>query len=179
MNDKPREKKKPPSKRTNDPIISPPLADGYENFLGEVSLVLAEARKQAVRAVNTILAATYWEIGRRIVEFEQGGRDRAGYGEALLEHLSMDMGRRFGRGFSVDNLESMRLFYLAYPESGISETAPRKSVLPEKSETLSRIFSVDDLATAFPLSWSHMAQEIETTRRLLDERSNRKKEAAQ
>ena len=134
---------------------SPPSPDGYQDFLGEVSSLLAAARKQAARAINSVLVATYWELGRRIVEFEQAGKERAGYGEQLLQRLSSDLGRRFGRGFSVDNLESMRLFYLTYMEPPISETVSRKWAAPEKSGARSRIFPLDALMVAFPLSWSH------------------------
>lgn len=102
-----------------------PSENDYELFLGNVSQLLDEARKNAARTVNTLLVATYWELGRRIVEFEQSGRERAGYGEQLLQQLSNDLTKRFGRGFSVDNLESMRLFYLSYPEALISETLSR------------------------------------------------------
>ena len=115
----------------------------------------AGLKKQAARAVNTVLVATCWELGRRIIEFEQGGKERAGYGEQLLQRLSSDLGKRFGRGFSVDNLESIRLFCLTYMESKISQTVSRKLAEPKKSGTPSRIFFLDDLMTAFPLSWSH------------------------
>lgn len=90
-------------------------------------------------------------MGRRIVEHEQGGRTRAGYGEELLGRLSADLTRRFKRGFSVDRLETARLFYLAYPQ--ISATASRK-LLPPKAATASR---KSDAALPFPLSWSHYA----------------------
>ena len=143
------------SKQAPGSPAAPLLTDGYQVFLGEVSSLLAEARKQTARAVNTVLAATYWELGRRIVEFEQGGKERADYGAQLLQRLSADLRRQFGRGFSVDNLESMRLFYLAYSNLPISETASRKLTDPEKSETVSRISRLDDLMTVFPLSWSH------------------------
>jgi predicted nuclease of restriction endonuclease-like (RecB) superfamily len=144
-----------PPKQTPNLAEPPHLPDGYQDFLSEVSTLLAAARKQAARAVNTVLVATYWELGRRIIEFEQGGKERAGYGEQLLQRLSSDLGKRFGRGFSVDNLESMRLFYLTYMESKISQTMSRKLAESKKSGTPSRIFFLDDLMTAFPLSWSH------------------------
>jgi len=67
------------------------------------------------RSVNALMTASYWEIGRRIVEAEQKGRRPAGYGEQLMEWLSANLTARFGRGFGVNNLESMRNFYLAYP----------------------------------------------------------------
>jgi len=81
-----------------------------------------------VRYVNTALVATYWLMGRRIVEYEQKGKERAEYGEELLQKLSQDLKRRFGRGFSPDNLEAMRRFYLSYPVE-ISEALMRKFLL--------------------------------------------------
>lgn len=131
----------------------------YKSILGEISGVIEEARRSAVRAVNAAMTTAYWLIGGRIVESEQAGSPRADYGTGLLKRLATDLTSRFGRGFSVDNLESMRAFYLAYPPDRISETLSR--MLPEehrtvqKSETPSRISSPAELATAFPLSWSH------------------------
>jgi len=63
-----------------------------------------------------VMTATYWELGRRIVEFEQGGERRAGYGEELIKRLADDLGRRFGRGYSYPNLSKFRQFYLSYPD---------------------------------------------------------------
>ncbi|MFH0730574.1 MAG: DUF1016 N-terminal domain-containing protein [Pseudomonadota bacterium] len=150
-------KKKVPGSKKETPKDPPslPPEKGYELFLSDVSQLLDDARKNAARAVNTLLVATYWELGRRIIAFEQDGKERAGYGEQLLQQLSDDLTGRFGRGFSVDNLESMRLFYLSYSETFISETLSRKCEGQKKSETPSRIFTLDDLVTAFPLSWSH------------------------
>ena len=91
-----------------------------------VSLI-KEARRVSAWTVNAIMTATYWEISRRIVESEQEGKRRAGYGEELLKKLSADLTGRFGRGFSPDNLENMRRFYMTYKATQISETAPRKS----------------------------------------------------
>ncbi len=115
----------------------------YNSFLKDLVTFLDQSRRQAVQAVNAVLSANYWEMGRRIVEFEQHGKDRAEYGKELLKHISKDLNKRFGKGFSVDNLETMRLFYKAYPLHMISETLSRKSTnsmeTPSKSETLSRI----------------------------------------
>ncbi|MDE2291478.1 MAG: DUF1016 family protein, partial [Elusimicrobia bacterium] len=99
--------------------------------------------------VNAVMTATYWEVGRQVVEFQQAGRRRAEYGEGLLARLSKDLSARFGRGFSEDNIENMRRFYLAWPPSAISERLSRKS------ETPSRELTLEDLTTSFPLSWSH------------------------
>lgn len=138
--------------------------ESYVPLLEEITQLLEASRQQAARSVNAILTATYWEIGRRIVEFEQGGESRAEYGASLMERLSEDLSRRFGRGFSVDNLESMRLFYLAYPPSRISETVSRKSDHKAKSETPSRIFTLPELTSAFPLSWSHYVLLVKRSR---------------
>ncbi len=110
--------------------------------------VIEDARRAAARSVNAVMTATYWFVGRRIVEPEQRGQARAAYGEALLERLSNDLTARFRRGFSVDNLETMRLFSLAYPPA-ISETASRKSSGERSSEALSRKFDLTALADRF------------------------------
>lgn len=139
----------------------------YGAVHGDIIALLETARRTAARSVNALMTATYWKIGRRIVEFEQGGAGRASYGQALLKRLSADLSAQFGRGFGTDNLEQMRLFYLAYPPDEISETLSRKlppKTAREKSETLSRTLSLEQLATVFPLSWSHYVHLIRRTR---------------
>lgn len=88
----------------------------YEELLSGVVELLEQARRISVRSTNYIMTATYWEIGRRIVEHEQGGSQRAGYGEELLDRPSTDLSSRCGRGFGRPNLFQMRAFYLAYPQ---------------------------------------------------------------
>jgi len=130
------------------------LKENYNLLIGDISSLLESARRTSARAVNTILTATYWEIGRRIIEFEQSGEERAEYGHQLLKNLSYDLTKNFGRGFSADNLESMRLFYLTYSLIEISETVSRKFDL-EKSETSSRKLNDEFFSERFPLPWSH------------------------
>ncbi|NWG26978.1 MAG: DUF1016 domain-containing protein, partial [Ignavibacteriaceae bacterium] len=108
------------------PKVKPAIKKKYNLLISDISSLLESARRTSVRAVNAILTATYWEIGRRIVEYEQSGSEKAEYGKQLLQNLSKDLRKTFGRGFSVDNLESMRLFYIAYPSDKISETVSRK-----------------------------------------------------
>ena len=138
----------------------------YAGLVGGISDLLESARHAAVRVTNSLMTATYWEVGRRIVEFEQDGKMRAGYGEELLVRLSADLTGRLGRGFGVDNLENMRRFYLALPATRISETLSRKldtgpgraagsRSVPQISETPSRKFTLDQLAGTLPLPWSH------------------------
>ena len=88
------------------------------------------------------MTATCWSIGQRIIEREQGGRERAAYGQALLKRLSADLSARFGRGYSERNLEQMRLSYLAWFVEKISQPPSAKS--PD----------LPSLAKAFPLPWS-------------------------
>ena len=112
-------------KLTKDSRIMSVDEKGYDGLLTVVSELLEQARHAAARSVNQILTATYWEIGRRIVEFEQKGAYRAEYGESLLRRLSKDLVLEFGRGFSEENLRLMRLFYLHY-RGRISQTVSGK-----------------------------------------------------
>ena len=130
------------------------LKETYNLLIGDISTLLESASRTSARAVNTILTAAYWEIGRRIIEYEQSGEERAEYGHQLLKNLSYDLTKNFGRGFSADNLESMRLFYLTYSLIEISETVSRKFDL-EKSETSSRKLNDEFFSERFPLPWSH------------------------
>jgi len=130
----------------------------YNTIHSGIVQLLKAARSAAARSVNALMTATYWEIGRRIVEFEQGGAERAEYGKQLLVTLSNDLTRQFGRGFGVDNLELMRLFYQSYPPARISESLSRKSIAispTDISESAIRKFDLPTLAQVFPLSWTH------------------------
>ncbi|KQX37890.1 hypothetical protein ASD05_22635 [Variovorax sp. Root434] len=135
--------------------------------------ILDAARAGVVRTVNTTQVAANWLIGREIVEEEQRGQRRAGYGAKLLADLSTRLTAQFGRGYSADNLEAFRQFYLDYPQL-ISETPSRKSVaslalpLQANSETPPR--KSDDAADWRPgvlhpsLSWSHYRQLLRAAR---------------
>ncbi|MGE8549187.1 YhcG family protein [Alcaligenes sp. WGS1538] len=133
------------------------LPAGYAGIHSGIVELLDAARWAAARSVNALMTASYWEIGRRIVEAEQKGRRRAGYGEQLMMRLSADLTARFGRGFGVNNLESMRRFFLAYPQPEISQTLSGKlgnESLVEKSQTVSRKFDLSELSQVFTLPWS-------------------------
>ncbi len=88
--------------------------ENYKGLIKEIGKILEEGRSKAFRAVNEILVKTYWEIGRRIVVFEQQGKERAKYGSDLLEKLSKDLKFRYGKSFSKSNLYLMRGLYLRY-----------------------------------------------------------------
>jgi predicted nuclease of restriction endonuclease-like (RecB) superfamily len=114
--------KKTLSKKT----VSKPLSEEYGGLIGGIAELLEAARRTAARTVNALMTATYWEIGRRIVEFEQGGAKRAEYGEGLMARLADDLTARFGRGFSRQNLQRFRLFYLSQPAEKICSTLSSK-----------------------------------------------------
>jgi predicted nuclease of restriction endonuclease-like (RecB) superfamily len=139
----------------------------YKGIHGDIVAILEGSRRAAARSVNALMTATYWEVGRRVVKFEQGGENRAAYGQALLVRLSCDLTKRFGRGFGVDNLELMRLFYQTYPPAAISESLIRKSAdssAAPNSELVIRNFDLERLATVFPLSWTHYVHLMRRTR---------------
>jgi len=100
--------------------------------VNDVKRILKEAQKQCYRNVNAVMTQAYWLVGARIVQQEQGGKNRAGYGEQLIERLSKSLNQNVGSGMSVANLKNCRQFYLAFPDM-------------EKSYTL-----------CSELSWSHL-----------------------
>ena len=120
----------------------------YKAVFGDVSKIIDAARDSVARSVNAAMTAAYWLIGHRIVEFEQSGEERAEYGAALIERLAEDLTGRFGRGFSRQNVQNMRLFYLSYPPGQICQT------VSGKFETPSVEVGFDGLLAAFTLPWS-------------------------
>ena len=90
-------------------------AQEYNYLLDHISETYTNGRVRAFTAANVALVETYWKIGQHIVEFEQGGNEKAEYGSRLLERLSKDLSLKFGRGFSLSNIKRFRQFYLAYP----------------------------------------------------------------
>lgn len=115
----------------NDKKNLPSNKNNYKTLISDIGDILKQGRKLAYQTVNVVLTTTYWQIGRQIVEFEQGGKKRAEYGEAVVKQLSIDLTDKFGKGFSHRNLQQIKKFYATFP----------------KTQTLS--------AQSFPLSWSH------------------------
>ncbi|WP_426108088.1 DUF1016 N-terminal domain-containing protein, partial [Massilia sp. TSP1-1-2] len=131
--------------------------ENYGAICSRIVGLLEESRRVAARSVNAVMTATYWEIGRNIVEFEQGGTKRAAYGEGLIGRLAEDLTVRFGRGYSKRNIDQMRQFYLSWPivqtpsaqlDVGAGEESAASSPLLLESLNLQKI------ARRFPLPWS-------------------------
>lgn len=89
----------------------------YQSLINQIGEAYRQGQKKVANAVNTFLVETYWQIGRYIVEFEQGGKQKADYGMALIDRLANDLSINLGKGFSRSNLIYMRLFYVEFPIS--------------------------------------------------------------
>jgi predicted nuclease of restriction endonuclease-like (RecB) superfamily len=147
--------------------VKPAIKKKYNLLISDISSLLESARRTSVRAVNAILTATYWEIGRRIVEYEYQGMERVEYyGDRLIDKLAEDLTKQFGRGFSRSNVFMMKSFFLSY--KNIVQTLSGQSFIAEnilqtssdKSsdnivQTLSAQSSINKLSDLFPLPWSH------------------------
>jgi predicted nuclease of restriction endonuclease-like (RecB) superfamily len=118
---------------SSHPVVPNPLYDTLRQ-------IIHDARKGAYRAVNHAMVEAYWKIGRLIVEEEQAGKSRAGYGTFLLEDLAVRLTDEFGRGFSFANLKNFRQFFLVFPKGYHDGDIPAN----EKSYTV-----------CSELSWSH------------------------
>ncbi len=86
-----------------------------EQLLNALRELIRQGRQRVLQAVDTVQVQTYWQVGRHIVEFEQGGQARAEYGKRLLPQLAEALTRDFGKGFDASNLRNMRLFFQAFP----------------------------------------------------------------
>lgn len=87
-----------------------------QHLLTALRELIAQGRQRALRAVDMVQVQTCWEVGRHIVEFEQGGENRAAYGKRLLVQLGQALTQEFGKGFDATNLRHMRAFYLSFPK---------------------------------------------------------------
>lgn len=127
----------------------------------DAKTILKQAKQTAYRAVNFSMVIAYWQIGKRIVEHEQGGKTKAGYGDALIEDLSKKLTRDFGNGFSVSSIKDFRQFYLTFSESQKShavrgqlakqDTAHSK---PQKSHAVRSQLQIPGILRR-ELSWTH------------------------
>lgn len=115
------------------------MALSKKNILHDIKAIIEQSRTTAVRAVNFAMVIAYWKIGERIVQEEQKGTKKAGYGEKLIDELSGMLTREYGNGFSSTNLRYFRQFYLAFPIH---------HALRDKSNTISH-------AVRGELSWTH------------------------
>jgi hypothetical protein len=129
--------------------------------------IIESARGQVTRSVNTAMVQAYWLIGREIVEVEQHGETRAGYGQRVVDRLSKRLTARLGKGYSAPNLRNMRQFFLTFPTGSAlpAELAPQiRSALPSKSRSTkirsaapSKSIGVGSAPFPPNLGWTHYA----------------------
>lgn len=105
----------------------------------------ALAPKELLGLIHDKSCMVYWEVGRRIVEYEQGGVARAEYGAALITRVSLDLTERFGRGFSKRNVEQMRLFYLTWPIAQMTSAQLAENPLVKCSTVSSMSFPLHNM----------------------------------
>ncbi len=98
------------------------LHSNTESFIGDIKRLVEQGRNAAYGAVNAVMIETYWRIGQRIVEQEQKGKERAEYGTQLIEMLSAELTKTYGKGFSKRNLQYFRSFYLTFNNLEIVQT---------------------------------------------------------
>jgi predicted nuclease of restriction endonuclease-like (RecB) superfamily len=158
-------KKKPPTaKRT---AVAKAKPDGLAPLIAEVRNLIQTARRGVASVIDTFQVMTNYEIGRRIVEYEQKGEKRAGYGAELLKELSARLSAEFGRGFSPVNLSHMRRFYLTWQdrvqifqkpsEKLVSATIPQTPSGELASGKIVQKASAKS-TNPFTLSWSHYVE---------------------
>ncbi len=105
----------------------------YQSVFGNVYEIINVAEVSVARSVNVAMTAAYWLIEKQIVEFEQEGKKRVGYGEEIIKRLAADFSARYGRGFSVRNVWQMKAFYLVWP---IPQTLPAESAESQEEEIM-------------------------------------------
>lgn len=133
----------------------------YDNLIKTISETYSRGRVNSFTAVNTILVTTYWRIGQHIVEFEQSGDTKAGYGDKVLKRLSVDLSLSFGKGFSLSNLYTMRLFFLKFPifqtVSGILGTNKKSAKAPHEYN-IDNQYIAKGATVPHLLTWSHYVE---------------------
>ena len=91
----------------------------YQAVITDIKDIISSGREIAYQTTNKIIVLTYWHIGKRIVEQEQNGKERAEYGKALMDVLSEELTKEYGKSYSKRNLQYFRKFYLAFPDEQI------------------------------------------------------------
>ena len=146
-----------------------PNIQQYDKLVSSIGEILSEAKSNIATTVNTTMVVTNWHIGQYIVEYEQGGKERAEYGTQLLKRLSKDLTKAYGRGYSYRNLQLCKKFYQAFPivqtlsaQSFNSETKKSQTASAqlgsEKWQTVSAKFSSKAKASLSKLTWSHFVR---------------------
>ncbi len=144
------------------------------NYIVDIKQIVSDGKNQVYSVVNSTIVKVYWLIGKRIVEEEQNGKERADYGKEVVKTVSLELTKEFGRGFSVTNIKYFRQFYQLFPFDSISHLASdqlEKSILhfsdktskEQKGHLISDQFKAGENSEIFQLiftklSWTHIRQ---------------------
>ncbi len=96
--------------------MSKEIAKNFDNLYNRIREILNQARNKVYKTANFEMVQAYWNIGREIVEEEQGGKQRAKYGKEILKNLSIRLTEEYGQGFDISNLRNIRKFYITFPK---------------------------------------------------------------
>lgn len=129
--------------------------EAKEELYMQVENLISSSKQSLIKSVNQTMIYTYFELGRMIVDFEQEGEKKAEYGKEILKNLSEKLAQNFGKGFSVNNLENMRRFYLAYSKKELKDKKAISENVSRKLEEVKNEVRVSDFKSNFKLSWSH------------------------
>ena len=122
------------------------IVKNEEQLFDAISRLIDESRRQVAKAVNTAMVYTYYGVGQYIVEFEQGGKERAAYGKEVLKRLSARLTEKYGKGWSEETLKKCRKLFVTYPIGSTSQT---------QSTTSKDLVHTVDQMHKFTLSWNH------------------------
>ncbi|WP_300926921.1 PDDEXK nuclease domain-containing protein [Duncaniella muris] len=125
-------------------------------FISDIKAIVYTAKQKAYQAADTYQVVSNWLVGRRIVEQEQHGQERAQYGKHIVELASETLTAEFGKGYSIVNIKSFRKFYLTFSDLLIGQTpsAQSENGLPIKGQTVSAELELSKMLPS-NLSWSH------------------------
>ncbi|MDR0832879.1 MAG: PDDEXK nuclease domain-containing protein [Candidatus Symbiothrix sp.] len=134
------------------------IAQTEQTFINEVKTIIQNGQSQAYRAINSAMVETYWNLGKRIVEQEQQGEERAEYGAGLLKRLSAALTKEFGQGFSERSIRQYRQFYQMFSDSSIRRTpfAELQNTDNQPNTIVRTLFAQSWQPHFQHLTWSHI-----------------------
>jgi len=135
------------------------IVESNTSYIVEIKSILSLARSKAYYAINFAMVEAYWQIGRRIVEEEQHGKERANYGTYIVKMLSKELTAEFGKGFSERSIWQFRQFYQMFPEFEIMRTPLAQSQgIDNKQSTIVRTLSAQlELSSSLQkLNWAQI-----------------------
>lgn len=137
-----------PKNEIKEAAVRDNAAAEMHSCIEDIRQIIDNGRKAAYLSVNAVMVQTYWNIGKRIVEEEQNGKERADYGKKIIKQLAAELSFEYGNGFSERNLRNFRAFYLKFPDSEIWQTRlPNLTWSQYRRSTIRSAKSADGVGT--------------------------------